>query len=244
VEEESHPVGEMTVDRLKECGFSISSEQVQFKHSMTLALSPSEDDLLSAMKQKTRYNVRLAARRGVQVREGSARDLELLYQMYAETSLRDGFAIREPAYYHAVWGGFTEGGLAQPFIAEVDEVPIAAIIVYRFGDTASYLYGMSRDLHRNLMPTYLLQWEGIRWAKRVGCRTYDFWGAPDTFDDTDPMWGVFRFKAGFGARIVRLIGAWDYAARPTLFWLYSSLMPRILALMRFRGRLQTEDSLR
>ncbi|NIM95461.1 MAG: peptidoglycan bridge formation glycyltransferase FemA/FemB family protein [Anaerolineales bacterium] len=220
-----------------------SDEQVQFRNTLILDLSPSEDEILSGMKQKTRYNIRLASRRGVQVRMGSLEDLNLLYTMYAETSLRDGFTIRDPEYYQAAWGSFIEKDMAMPFIAEVEGEPVAGLIAYQFGGMCWYLYGMSREVHREKMPSYLLQWEAIRWAKSSSCDCYDFWGAPDEFDESDPMWGVYRFKKGFGADIVNTIGAWDYASRPLMYWIYNTLLPRLLALMRARGRTLTKRSL-
>ncbi len=194
------------------------------------------------MKQKTRYNVRLASRKGVEVRYGHMEDLDLLYHMYVETSLRDRFVIRPPEYYQDAWGSFVEAGLARPLIAEVEGQPVAAVIIYRFGDKATYMYGMSRELHRNKMPSYLLQWEAMRWAKAQGCRIYDFWGAPDTMDETDPMWGVYRFKQGFGPTTVITPGAWDLVLRPLHYWAYSRFMPFILGVMRRRGRRVTAQS--
>jgi peptidoglycan pentaglycine glycine transferase (the first glycine) len=227
----------------REPGWIPSPEQVQFRNTFALDLTPSEDELLAGMKQKTRYNIRLAARRGVFVRRGSAADLETLYQMYAETSLRDGFVIRTPAYYRDAWGSFIEAGLAQPFLAEVEGLPVAAIIVFRFGDCAYYMYGMSTADHREKMPNHLLQWEAIRWARESGCLTYDFWGAPDRIDPADPMYGVYRFKEGFGAHFVETQGAWDYPIRRSMYRAYSTLMPLVLAAMRSRGMAQTRSRL-
>ena len=109
--------------------------------------------------------------------------------------------IRDEAYYRAVWGGFIQAGLAEALVAEVDGEAVAALIVFRFAGTAWYLYGMSRLAHREKMPNALLQWEAIRRARTAGCLTYDLWGAPDEFSESDPMWGVFRFKEGLGGRV-------------------------------------------
>src|SRR5690606_17626789 len=133
------------------------------------------------MKQKTRYNLRLAERKGVQVRLGSVDDVDLLYSMYAQTSIRDHFVIREAGYYRSLWSSFIQAGMAEPLIAEVEGVPAAALILFRFGHKAWYLYGMSLDLHREKMPNYLLQWEAVRRSKAAGCTVYDLWGAPDEF---------------------------------------------------------------
>lgn len=220
-------------------GWHESQEQIQFRNTFILNLEADEETLLANMKQKTRYNVRLSARKGVVIRRGGLEDLDLLYQMYAETSIRDGFVIRNPAYYRDAWGSFIQDGLAQPLIAEVEDEPVAAIIIYRFGKTAYYLYGMSRALHRDKMPNHLLQWEAIRWAKEAGCLVYDFWGAPDRVDPSDPMYGVYRFKEGFGAQFVQTIGAWDFPIKSLQYRLYKNLMPRLLSVLRAFGRART-----
>jgi lipid II:glycine glycyltransferase (peptidoglycan interpeptide bridge formation enzyme) len=220
-------------------GWHESQEQIQFRNTFILNLEADEETLLANMKQKTRYNVRLSARKGVVIRRGGLEDLDLLYQMYAETSIRDGFVIRDPAYYRDAWGSFIQDGLAQPLIAEVEGEPVAAIILYRFGKTAYYLYGMSRTLHRAKMPNHLLQWEAIRWAKEAGCQVYDFWGAPDRVDPSEPMYGVYRFKEGFGAQFVQTVGAWDFPIKSIQYRLYKNLLPSILSVMRSFGRART-----
>jgi len=211
-------------------------DPAQFRNTLQLDLRQSEEALLAGMKQKWRYNLRLAQRHGVQVREGGAPDLELLYRMYAETSRRDGFVIRSREYYLDSWRSFMERGQAQPLIAEVNGEPVAGFVVYWFGKTAWYLYGMSTHLHREKMPNHLLHWEAIRWAKSHGCEAYDFVGAPDQLNERDPMWGVYRFKEGFGGRFVQTIGEWDYPLRPLQYWASRLVLPRVLAVMRVFGR--------
>ena len=147
-----------------------SAEQIQFRNTMEIDLRHSEDELFAAMHQKTRYNIRLAQKRGVTVRPGTLADLKLLYAMYAETARRDRFIIRPLDYYRDAWGSFIEAGLAQPFIAEVEGVPVAALILFNFAERTYYFYGMSRDLHRDKMPNQLLQWEAMRWARATGLR--------------------------------------------------------------------------
>jgi lipid II:glycine glycyltransferase (peptidoglycan interpeptide bridge formation enzyme) len=135
-------------------------------------------------------------------------------------------------YYREAWPRFIEAGLATAFLAEWQGQPLAGLVLFHFGPKAWYFYGMSSDVERDRMPTYLLQWEAIRWAKAHGCATYDFWGAPDEFTESDPLWGVYRFKDGFGGTVVRHIGAWDYAPSPLLYRAYERLMPLLLALVR------------
>ncbi|MCX8066779.1 MAG: peptidoglycan bridge formation glycyltransferase FemA/FemB family protein [Anaerolineae bacterium] len=233
--EEGSPEGVLLTALLSRRGWRPSEEQVQFRASLLLDLTRPPEALLAGMKPKWRYNVRLAERKGVRVRAGTVEDLPLLYAMYRETSLRDRFVIRPEAYYRDAWGKFIAAGLAHPFVAEVEGEPVAMVLLFRFGGRAWYMYGASRSLHRDRMPNHLLQWEAIRWAQAQGCTVYDLWGAPDTPDDeSDPMWGVYRFKAGFGARYVRYIGAWDFPIQRSLYWLYTVAMPRVLALMRWQ----------
>jgi lipid II:glycine glycyltransferase (peptidoglycan interpeptide bridge formation enzyme) len=228
---------------LPAAGWRRSPEQIQFRNTMVLDLRSSEEELLAGMKQKTRYNLRLAERHGVEVRPAGSNELDVLYRMYAETSLRDGFAIRGREYYADAWGSFLRAGLAQPLLALVESEPVAGLIVYRYGKRAWFLFGMSRDLHRDRMPNYMLQWEAIRWARAEGCESYDLWGAPEELDPSDALWGVYKFKEGFGARPVQGAGAWDYSVRPRLYWMYTTALPRLLSLMRRRGRAQTRGAI-
>jgi lipid II:glycine glycyltransferase (peptidoglycan interpeptide bridge formation enzyme) len=232
--EENTPEGETVTAILRARGWRPSGEQVQFRNTLLLELTLSPDDLLARMKPKWRYNIRLAGRKGVTVRPGTVEDLPLLYRMYRETSVRDRFVIRPEEYYRDAWGSFINAGLAQPLIAEVGNEPVAMVILFRFGQRVWYMYGASRSMYREYMPNHLLQWEAIRWAQAQGCTVYDLWGAPERPDESDPMWGVYRFKAGFGARPVRYIGAWDFPVHRTLYDLYTVLTPRVLALMRWR----------
>ena len=156
--------------------------------------------------------------------------------MYAQTALRDGFIIRDEAYYLYVWNLLYEAGMAVPLIAEVDGKPVSAIILFVFAKKAYYFYGMSTGEHREKMPNHLLQWEAILLAKSLGCLVYDFWGAPDKYDEEDSMWGVYRFKEGFNGEILSGIGAWDYILNRALYTGYTQLIPAILKIMRRFGR--------
>lgn len=241
--------GMATVDELGQRGWRFSSDQIQFRNTVMIDLSPSEDEMIARMKQKTRYNIRLASKKGVTVRQGTIEDLPMLYRMYAETSIRDGFVIRNQEYYSKVWSEFMNvkssefSPMAVPLIAELGREPVAAVFVYHFSGRAYYLYGMSRESHREKMPNHLLQWEAMRYAKSMGCRQYDLWGAPDSFSEADSMWGVYKFKEGLGGEVVRTLGAWDYAPLPLWYKLYSETMPRILNVMRNRGKQDTKHQL-
>lgn len=226
-------------------GWTPSTQQVQFRNTMEIDLRQGEQELLAAMHHKTRYNIRLAQKRGVTVRPGTSNDLKLLYAMYDETARRDHFIIRPLDYYRDAWQSFIEAGLAQPLVAEFEGVPVAALILFRFAGRAYYFYGMSRDAHRDKMPNHLLQWEAMRWARAQGCSIYDMWGAPDEIAESDPMWGVYRFKQGFGGQFVQHAGAWDCAIQRPLYWLYAIAMPRVLDWMHKRhwqGRRKRQET--
>jgi peptidoglycan pentaglycine glycine transferase (the first glycine) len=242
-------LGISVINELKSNGWQFSEEQVQFRNTVLINLEHSEEELLANMKQKTRYNVNLAMRKGVSIRAGKPTDIDMLFRMYAETSVRDGFVIRNDSYYREVWNTFmfTQGPkrfdqpVAEAFVAEVDGEPVAGAIIFRFAGKAWYLYGMSRLAHRDKMPSYLLQWEAIKRAKAAGCTVYDLWGAPDEFDETDPLWGVFRFKEGLGGTVYRYLGAWDLPVNRMLYRLYSKTLPGLLDIMRQHGKANTNQ---
>lgn len=235
------PVGLALLQRMRQRGWRYAADQVQFRNTVLIDLGGTEDDWLARMKQKTRYNLRLAMRKGVVVRRGTLEDLPLMYRMYAATADRDGFIIRQKEYYFDVWQRFYENNMAVFLIAEVESHPVAALVLFHFGARAWYLYGMSTQEHREAMPTYLLQWEAMRVARDAGCTVYDLWGAPDEFNEEDPLWGVYRFKLGWGGAVVRTSGAWDYTNKPLLYRLYATIIPRILAVMRFWRRRETRQ---
>ncbi len=234
---------------LRQRGWLYSHDQVQFRNTALVDLTAPEDELLLRMKQKTRYNVRLAEKKGVTVRAGTRDDLPMLYHMYAETSVRDGFVIRNEGYYRTVWETFMRPSSGEdrpwavPLIAEVEGEAVAAIFLFGFARRAYYLYGMSREVHREKMPNYLLQWEAMKRARERGCTVYDLWGAPEQFNEGDSLWGVYRFKEGLGGSVVRTIGAWDYPASPLWYKTYTQIIPRVLDVMRARGKAQTERAL-
>ncbi|MGD8623244.1 MAG: peptidoglycan bridge formation glycyltransferase FemA/FemB family protein [Anaerolineae bacterium] len=221
---------------LAERGWCFSPEQIQFRNTALLDLDRDEEVLLAAMKQGTRRNVRLAGRRGVAVREGGPPDLETFYRLYRETADRAGFAIRAADYYYDAWGSLLAAGQACLLLAEVEAEAVAGLILTTFGPTAWYMYGASSERHRNLYPNNLLQWQAMQRARAAGCRLYDLWGAPDELVESDPMWGVYRFKLGFGAELARGLGAWDYAPGRLRYRLYHELVPCYLAWLRRRGR--------
>jgi peptidoglycan pentaglycine glycine transferase (the first glycine) len=212
---------------LTEAGF-IPADTIQPHTSLIVDLTGDEATLLAAMKQKTRYNIRLAEKKGVIVRRGSTADVPIFHQLARLTAARDGFGIHSPGYYQAAYELFAPDHCAL-LIAEFQAQPLAALMAFRQGAEAYYFYGASSNEQRNLMAPYLIQWEAMRWAKSMGCTRYDLWGIPDADPATletefegrqDGLWGVYRFKRGFGGQWVRNVGAYDYVYNPLLYQLY------------------------
>ena len=217
--------------RLQALGFRPSPQPIQPRRTILVSLDADPDTILATMKSKTRYNIRLAGRRGVTVRPGDETDLPAFYRLMEITAERDGFGIHSQAYYALAHRLFVPGGQGQLLLAEHEGQLLGGLVVLAAGDTAYYMYGASSDQGRNLMPTYLLQWEAMLWAKDRGCRIYDLWGVPDEDEVTlesqftqrsDGLWGVYRFKRGFGGRLVRTIGAWDLVYAPLRYRLYTA----------------------
>ncbi|MFN2144445.1 MAG: lipid II:glycine glycyltransferase FemX, partial [Anaerolineales bacterium] len=149
------------------------------------------------------------------------------------TGERDGFGVHSLAYYRRVYELFHPLGMCELFIASYQGQPLAGIMVFARGERAWYLYGASNNLERNRMPAYLVQWEAIRWAREKGCTSYDLWGVPDADPDTleaefdqrdDSLWGVYRFKRGFGGQIRRAAGAWDKVYNRVAYLAYQLLI--------------------
>jgi lipid II:glycine glycyltransferase (peptidoglycan interpeptide bridge formation enzyme) len=240
------PDGENFQAELAQHGWLYSSDQIQFRNTVLVDLLEEEDQILARMKSKTRYNIRLAGRKGITVRLGTEADLAGLYKMYAKTSVRGGFTIREGNYYQTVWRTFLADNAAspddpsaQPLVAEYQGQPVAGAVIFKFANRAWYLHGMSLPEHSDKMAPHLIQWEAMRWAKSQGCTIYDMWGAPEKFDQSDSMWGVYRFKSGYGGEVVRTLGAWDFPAKPFYYGIYTNWVPKILDVLRWFGERRT-----
>lgn len=170
--------------------------------------------ILSRMKPKTRYNINLAARKGVSVRRMGIEYLDVWYKLYQETAARNHIHLSDLKYFEAVLS--TESGNSQSpaevllLVAEIDNLPLAAMFLIISGNRGSYLYGASTSEHRNLMATYALQWEAIKMSKEKGCTQYDLFGVSPNPDPAHPLYGLYKFKIGFGGDLYHSMGCWDY----------------------------------
>jgi lipid II:glycine glycyltransferase (peptidoglycan interpeptide bridge formation enzyme) len=217
---------------LRSYGYAPSPQRVQPLSTIVLDLTGDEDAILARMKQKWRYNIRLAERKGVTVRAGGLDDLPSIQALMDATGTRDGFATHNLAYHRRATELFGGPGLMTWLLAEHDGALLAAIAVFALGRAAYYMWGASSDSGRNLMPNHAVQWAAIRWARARGCEVYDLWGIPDevganpeAYQEQESwgdggLWGVYRFKQGFGGKVVRFTGAWDLPLSKSGYALY------------------------
>lgn len=214
-------------------GFRLSPQDIQPLRTIVVDLLADEEQILARMKQKTRYNIRLAVKKEVVVRPSD--DVDAFYSLINLTGERAEFGVHSLEYYRRAYETFHPLGMCEMLQAEYQGTPLAALMAFTNGQRAWYLYGASSNAERNRMPTYLLQWEAMRWAKEKGCATYDFWGVPDVEQEDleanfknrhDGLWGVYRFKRGFGGQLLRGAGPWDRIYNPVLYTFYRWWMSR------------------
>jgi lipid II:glycine glycyltransferase (peptidoglycan interpeptide bridge formation enzyme) len=207
--------------------FVPSPQHIQPRNTLVIDLRGSDDEIFERMKPKTRYNIRLAGRKEVVVHPSD--DIENFYHVMGVTSQRRQFNVHSLEYYRHAYDLFHPGGMCELFTADFQGRTLATVMVFACGKQAYYFYGASGDEERNRKPTYPLQWEAIRWAHSRGCEQYDMWGIPDDArddDDTeaegreDGLWGVYRFKRGFGGSIKHAIPPVDRVYNPLIYKLY------------------------
>lgn len=205
--------------------FTRAAADIQPPDTALIDLSVSAGEILAAMKAKWRYNIGLAEKRGVIITEAGEQGLDIFYKLLQETARRDGIAIHSPDYYRALFElcNTANKNIRQQlhlYIAGHESDSLAAIVVLFRGTQATYLYGASSNIKRNLMAAYALQWKAMQDAKSFGCLLYDMFGIPPAEDPSHPMAGLYRFKTGFGGRIIHRPGSWDYPCKPVLYRLF------------------------
>lgn len=192
---------------------------VQPPDTVIIALT-GDETLLARMHKKTRYNIRLAEKKGVTVENAGVEALADWYALYRQTADRDRISIHSEQYYRDLFGHAPQLSL---WLAKYEGRLLAGNIVLIHGTTATYLYGASSNEHRNLMAPYALQWAAMTDARRRGALEYDLFGIPPTDDPAHPMHGLYRFKNGFGGDRVHRHGAWDFVFRPLSWTLWTAL---------------------
>lgn len=229
---------------VEEIGYKIKDDAKDFKDEIQPRFvfrldikGKTEDEVLAGCHQKTRYNIRLAKRKGVVVKEGTREDLKDFHKIMIETGSRDGFIIRSLDYFEKMYDELAPKHM-KLLMAYYEDKPISGIIPIMYGNKTWYLYGASSNQHRNLMPNYLLQWEMIRQAIQNKCDIYDFRGVSGVVDETHPQYGLYRFKKGFGAEFTEFIGEVYWPFKPLTYKLYKIAEKTFRTLRDWKRRIK------
>ncbi len=222
--------------RMQEIRFNFNTEHWNLRKSNTdilpsntifMNLNKDEDVLMGHMKPKTRYNINLSKRKGVKIRQLGLESLHIWYELYRQTAQRNNFFLHDINYFRIVLSARANNTSSPAdvylLIAEIEEQPLAAMFLVVSGSRGTYLYGASSTENRNYMATYALQWKAMQVAKAKGCTEYDFFGVAPQADPSHPMYGLYRFKSGFGGQIYHRMGCWDYPLDKQKYQYYSSM---------------------
>lgn len=203
-----------------------SNSDILPSNTIFLNLKKEPTNLLAAMKPKTRYNINLSIRKGVQVREVGMEELNIWYNLYRETTLRNNIHLNSIDYFRTVLRAKAEDSASpaevQLLIAEIDGIPLAAMFLVISNKRGTYLYGASSSNKRNYMGTYALQWKAMQIARNKGCEEYDFFGVSPRPDPSHPMYGLCKFKSGFGGELHHRMGCWDYPLQEDRYTLFKA----------------------
>lgn len=213
-------------------GFTESPQRIQPPSTIMIDVTEDDEAIQARMNTSTRRNIRKAYKNDIHYYEASPDDLQKFTHMMDVTGERNDFGVHESAYYKLMYELFVPEH-ATLLLAEHEGDTLAANFVVSVGDTAIYLEGASSNEKRNLMAAYGVQWEAIQWAKKRGCKWYDMWGIPDEDEATleenfqersDGLWGVYRFKRGWGGEVMRSAGAWDYVYNGLIYTAYKTAL--------------------
>lgn len=195
------------------------------KYTFQIDLTKSEEELLKQMNQKTRYNVRLAQKRGVTIEEDDSENAFNRYlKLTHETTTRQKFYAHNETYHRLMWKNLHASNITHLLTATYQGKIVVTWVVFLFNDILYYPYGASTNEHREVMASNLMMWEAMKWGKKHGAKLFDLWGAlGKNPNPKDPWYGFHRFKEGYGARHVELIGSWDVVINPTLYKTYNIL---------------------
>ncbi len=201
--------------RIKNDSKDFEGAQPRFVFRLDLR-NKTEEDLMKSFHHKVRYNIRLAIRKGVEIRVGTKEDIPAFHKIMIETGIRDNFVVRNAEYFERMLDCLGPDHI-RLFLAYYQGKLLAGTIAILYGNKCWYLYGASSNQHRNVMPNYLLQWTMIKWALENNCDIYDFRGVSGNLDENHPLYGLYRFKKGFGGKFTEFIGELDYVFNPLIY---------------------------
>ena len=220
----------------------VSPQPLFTRHNFLIDLAQSEKDLLAGMKSKTRYNLRLARRKGVKVVEkNDPVSFEIYLRLYFDTCRRQGYFGHDREYHRQMWETLAQAGMVHLLIASFKKTPLAAWMLLEFKDTLYYPYGGSSTKHRNLMASNLICWEAMKLGKKRGLKTLDLWGAlgPEA-GRSHPWYGWHRFKAGYGGKLVEYGGSLDLILSSGLYRFFNLVNQLRWKLLRVKSSLKVK----
>lgn len=212
------------------------------KYTFLLDLTRTEEDLLKNMHSKTRYNIKVAQKYHVEVKEdNSIYAFERYLSLTEETTTRQKFYAHSQNYHQLMWETLKSKELvygelsAHLFTATYKKEILTAWILFVFKDSLYYPYGASTSTHREVMANNLIMWEAIKYGKKLKLKKFDMWGAlSETPDSNDPWFGFHRFKNGYGPEHVEFIGSFDLIINPLLYMGYKTVDKARWAYLRFK----------
>ncbi|MBR6402384.1 MAG: peptidoglycan bridge formation glycyltransferase FemA/FemB family protein [Eubacterium sp.] len=229
---------------VEELGYKVKDDSKDFKDEIQPRFvfqldlrGKDKDTIFSEFHQKTRYNTRLATKKGVEVKEGTRDDLKIFHNIMIETGKRDDFLARPLSYFEKMYDELVPGGHMKLLMAYHEGQPISGIIPIMYGNKTWYLYGASSNSKRNVMPNYLLQWTSIQEAIDAGHEMYDFRGVSGVVDENHPQYGLYRFKKGFNARFVEFIGEVYLPYKPFVYKMYKFAEKTFRTIRGIKSRL-------
>lgn len=201
-------------------GFVKAFEEMQPENNWVVDISQSEEDILAGMKQKGRYNIKVAQKNNIEITssDNAGKELDTFYELYSKTSKRKNVTFRGKAYFEKMLDILGKIGYARVYAAtakiEDKIVPLAAAIIIFYGEEVLYLYGGSSDEYKNLMAPYLLHWHIMQEAKKKGMKKYNFLGIAPTDDPKHSWAGITKFKQQFGGAQEDIAGSYDLIFKP------------------------------
>lgn len=218
----------------EDAGCKVSSKNTFTKNNIILDISKSEEDLMANMHKKHRYNIKYAEKKGVVVTKGHYKeDFEMFYDLVESTAQRQKYLVHPKSYYQMLWELLGKKDMAHLLIAKIDAIPLAAWMLFTYGEYIYYPYGGSSIDQKNLHASNLLGWEAIKLGKQKNLKTFDMWGAcKDINDQSDPEWGFSNFKLKFGGEYVEYIDSYDYILNAGMYKMFTFAYPKILAMLK------------
>lgn len=217
----------------------VSPKVAFYPHTFKIDLTKSEEQLLESMHQKTRYNIKIANRHGVETKEvTNDKGFEIYLKLLLDTTKRQGFYLHTQKYHRDLWQILKKTGIPHIMLAYYQGKVLSAFMLFKLKDQLFYPYGASLDIHREVMAPTLLMWESIKLGQKLKCKTFDMWGClgPDAKEGENGF-GFHRFKQGFNGEPYEYVGTYDYIINQTLYKIYNLVDKNRWRLLRLKAKI-------